>query len=252
MVNTNTIKKLINNGFKKLGYQISPITQKFSILDETFSKHHKLCKKYSMTKKYAMYATYLSTKYVSENQISGSLVECGVFKGGNSMMMAATLAELDDTNREIFLYDTFEGMSEPSEIDVRHDGKNAQKVWKDSQRENHNEWVYSSLDEVKKNMDKVSYPKKNIIFVKGDVCKTLNKKVPENISLLRLDTDFYESTKKELEVLYPRLVKGGVLLIDDYDSWQGARKAVDEYFKKIGEKPLLFLVGQSGRAMIKQ
>jgi O-methyltransferase len=81
---------------------------------------------------------------------------------------------------------------------------------------------------------------------------TIPASVPEQIALLRLDTDWYESTKCELEILFPRLVKGGVIIIDDYGCWQGARKAVDEYFNKNNIAILLNRMDDTGRIGIKQ
>ena len=88
------------------------------------------------------------------------------------------------------------------------------------------------LDEVKENFTKAGLSLENINFIKGKVEDTLKIKsnLPEKISVLRLDTDWYDSTMIELEVLYPKLEIGGVLLIDDYGYWDGAREAVDNYF----------------------
>jgi O-methyltransferase len=92
-----------------------------------------------------------------------------------------------------------------------------------------------------------------IIFIQGDVAVTLEvpNNLPEGIAVLRLDTDWYESTKKELEILYPRLSVGGVLLVDDYGHWVGAREAVDEYFKRHNNRPFLVYNDNTGRAGVK-
>ena len=87
-------------------------------------------------------------------------------------------------------------------------------------------------------MIKTGLNEKNIIYVKGLVEKTLDGNFPEKISLLRLDTDFYESTKKELEILFPKLQSGGIIIIDDYGHWKGCKKAVDEYF--VNKKNIFF------------
>ena len=89
-------------------------------------------------------------------------------------------------------------------------------------------------------------------LIKGPVEDTLNveENLPKKISVLRLDTDFYESTKKELEILYPRLVKNGILIIDDYGHWQGSRKAVDEYFQN--DEVLLNYIDYTCRMIIKK
>ncbi len=82
--------------------------------------------------------------------------------------------------------------------------------------------------------------------------KTLQSTAPDHIALMRLDTDWYESTLAELEFLWPKLVPGGVCIIDDYGHWGGSRQAVDEYFAQRGAKPLLLRVDYSARMIIKQ
>lgn len=92
-----------------------------------------------------------------------------------------------------------------------------------------------------------------IVFVQGDVATTLHgKDVPSEISLLRLDTDFYESTLVELEILWPRLVVGGILILDDYGHWDGARRAVDEYFSEANLKPLMIPISGGGGRIIQK
>lgn len=112
-------------------------------------------------------------------------------------------------------------------------------------------WAIASLDDVKRNVRLTRYPEERITFVKGPVEQTLNATAPDHIAVLRLDTDWYESTKAELDHLYPRLAIGGVLIIDDYGHWQGARRAVDEYFAARGEHPFLHRTDYTGRVMIK-
>ena len=135
-------------------------------------------------------------------------------------------------NKNLWLYDTFDGMSDPSEYDINILNQKAhEEMSKNKKKENTKDiWAYSKLEHVKKNMEKTGLNKKNIIYVEGKVEETLNENIPEKISLLRLDTDFYESTKKELEILYPKIQSGGVIIIDDYGHWKGCKKAVDEYF----------------------
>lgn len=90
------------------------------------------------------------------------------------------------------------------------------------------------------------YPPEGIVFVKGKVEDTLSDRVPERIALLRLDTDWYESTRCELKHLFPRLVQGGVLVLDDYAWWSGSRKAADEYFRDNGIRILLNRIDSCG------
>ncbi|MCW2967337.1 MAG: macrocin O-methyltransferase, partial [Solirubrobacteraceae bacterium] len=95
------------------------------------------------------------------------------------------------------------------------------------------------------------YPPERIHFVRGPVEETLPEHAPERLALLRLDTDWYESTRAEMEHLYPRLSDGGVLIIDDYGHWDGARRAVEEHFAANGDAPLLHRIDYTGRIGIK-
>ncbi|GHC60020.1 TylF/MycF/NovP-related O-methyltransferase [Ulvibacter litoralis] len=166
--------------------------------------------------------------YISENKINGAIVECGVWKGGS--IMAAVLALKNQNSiKDIYLYDTFEGMTEPQDVDLSFNGNFAKDIYKDKE----GDWCYSSLDEVRSNIETLNYPKEKIQYIKGKVEDTIpNNDTPKDIALLRLDTDWYESTKHEMEHLFPRLVKGGIIIIDDYGHWEGCKKAVDEYLEK--------------------
>jgi len=114
-----------------------------------------------------------------------------------------------------------------------------------------NVWCVASLEDVEASLFKTQYSRENLVFIKGDVALTLAENAPEKIALLRLDTDWYESTKAELEILYPKLVPGGVCILDDYGHWKGARKAVDDYFEQLGARPLLMPIDFSGRIFVK-
>lgn len=189
-------------------------------------------KKLSMVSVDRLMALISATKYIIENNIEGDFVECGVWRGGCALTMAMILKDYK-VSRKIYLYDTFEGMTRPGKEDLGFDGSSALKKFKKNQKETHNEWCFASISDVKYQFKKFDL-EDNVIFVKGDVMKTLKKEenLPEKIALIRLDTDWYESTKFEMNVLYPKLVKNGVLLIDDYSDWQGCKKAIDEYFNK--------------------
>lgn len=212
------------------------------------------CSPYTMTSPARLYATLQSVKYVINNQINGDFVECGVWRGGNSMVIAKTLANLDIVDRDLYLFDTFGGMTPPSRADMDDSGRSAQSLLENSPKiEGSNIWCIASMDDVAANISSTGYPSERIHLVKGDVAKTLESgcNIPDNISLLRLDTDWYESTKIELEVLFPRLTKGGVCLIDDYGHWQGARRAVDEYLSEHKLFPLIHVTDYTGRAFVK-
>jgi O-methyltransferase len=206
----------------------------------------------TMTSVERMYALHRATGYVVRAGVPGAIVECGVWRGGSSMMAALTLMSKGDTSRELWLYDTFEGMPEPTESDIAAPtGASARRDWESAQRGDHNAWCYASVDEVRANMGETRYPQERLHFIKGKVEDTIPGDIPEEIAILRLDTDWYESTRHELEYLFPRLVPGGVLILDDYGYWAGARKAVDEYFAEHGIVMLLSRIDDTGRMGIK-
>ena len=158
---------------------------------------------------------------------------------------------MKNTDRKIYLYDTFEGMSEPTEKDISYKNEDADIEWKESQKGNINEWCYSPLDEVKNNLYSTGYPKDKLFFVKGKVEDTIPGTLPDQVSVLRLDTDWYESTYHELLHLYPLLSKNGFLIIDDYGYWKGAREAVEQYFGENKVKIFMNRLDNSARAGIK-
>lgn len=231
------------------GYKIIKIEAEDPIInnDKEFIKIYNKCKEYTMTSKERMYALYSATKYIINSNISGDFVECGVWKGGSAMVIAMTLKNLRITNRNIILYDTFEGMSEPTSKDYSIKTKeSAKKIWL---RKNKT-WISVSQQEVEKNMNSTKYPRNNIKYIKGKVEDTIPNTIPKKIALLRCDTDFYKSTKHELEHLFPILTINGVLIIDDYGSWAGSKKAVDEYIKKKKIKILLNRIDNQGEARL--
>jgi hypothetical protein len=246
----NTIKKII----KKLGYSITKIDQDELLpdMDKAFFKLAKQCKPYTMTSTERLYSVYKSVEYLTKNKIDGDYIECGVWKGGSSMMIVLCLMKNKCTDKKIYLYDTYEGMSEPTESDINHGNYKAEdKYIKTMNSERGSDWCRSEIDEVKENLYSTGYPKENIIFIKGKVEDTIPKTIPEKIALLRLDTDWYESTKHEMEHLYPLVSQKGVLIIDDYGHWQGCRKAIDEYISKNKLPILLNRIDYTGRTAIK-
>jgi hypothetical protein len=186
----------------------------------------KIVQPYSMTSIERISELYYSLEYIRVNNIDGDVVECGVWKGGNILGIMDYLHH-HKINKNIWLFDTFEGMTDPEENDIDLNNNHASNML-------HIPVVlaYSPIDEVKENLSKSNFNKENLIFVIGDVSETLINKnnIPEKISLLRLDTDWYKSTKDELNYLYPKLENKGVLIVDDYGHWKGSKQAVDEYF----------------------
>lgn len=181
-------------------------------------------------------------EYILNYNIQGALVECGVDQGAQPFLWIQTLLQHNCTDRDIYLYDTFTGMTEPTDDDYSVTDSlmyhcTAQQVryeWQKQQRDDHNEWCYGSLEQVQHNLYQTSYPRDKIHFIKGDVSDTLRIKenIPDQIALLRMDTDWYESSKLEMNVLYPHVVKNGVVIMDDYYHWNGQRKATDEYLRE--------------------
>jgi len=163
------------------------------------------------------------------------------------------MERLKNYDRKLYLFDTFEGMPKPKEFDVAsYDNRMAIKQFEDLKiNDNSSNWSKIELDEVKDNVFSTKYNKENFHFIKGKVEDTIPEFSPEIISILRLDTDWYESTRHELIHLFPRLVKGGVIIIDDYGYWKGAKKAVDEYFEENNIPILLNRIDTTGRIGIK-
>jgi hypothetical protein len=203
----------------------------------------------SMTSVERLATTIMACKHVVSRGIQGDFVECGVWRGGHPILAAWTFQNLGSDQR-VFLFDTFVGMTAPSEKDS---DASAMSGFLENQRDTHNEWCYASLEDVKRNLEKAGLLNDRVVFVKGNVLDTLSQeeRLPKRVSVLRLDTDWYESTKRELEILYPRLSVGGSLIIDDYGHWAGARDATEEYFSSRGGRPFLQYIDYTSRAGVK-
>lgn len=213
---------------------------------------YKKVRPYTMTSPERIFSLCEAVKYVQDKNIEGDIVECGVWKGGSMMAVAETFLKAGDTSRHLYLFDTFEGMSPPTENDVDIAGGTAKSLLERSDKDkDESVWCNASLDVVKKALGSTGYPGEKVHFIKGMVEQTIPNFVPDRIALLRLDTDWYESTKHEMEHLFPRLSKGGVLIIDDYGHWQGARKAVDEYIEQNDVTILLNRIDYTGRIAVK-
>jgi O-methyltransferase len=204
-------------------------------------------KEFTMTSAEAVFALTSAVRHVVAAKVPGAIVECGVWRGGSMMAVARTLADLGRTDIPLYLFDTFEGMPEPSDEDVLWTGESAKELLAtETGRSAELLWAEASLDDVRRTMERTGYPSHLIRYVEGKVQDTLPAGAPDSIALLRLDTDWYESSKHELEHLYPRLSSGGVLILDDYGWWNGVRKATDEYFAAHPPAPLLIRLDSSG------
>jgi O-methyltransferase len=224
----------------------------FDDMGETFAAAYERAAPFTMTSRERMYALWQAARYVVQAQIDGDIVECGVWRGGSSMLAALALRELG-AERRIWLFDTYEGMPQPSSRDRQWSGERAADRLAVQERIPGavNDWAFATLDDVRRQMASLDYPPELLNFVKGRVEELIPLQCPAKIALLRLDTDWYESTLHELEHLWPRLSVGGVLIIDDYGHWQGAREATDEFFAAQGITVLLNRIDYTGRIAVK-
>ncbi len=237
------------------GWGVIPPDQYLIDIEPEFLKIWEPVREFTMTSFERGYALFKATEYVVTRGIPGCFAECGVWKGGSCMLIALTLLSLGVQDRMLYLFDTFNGMTEPCEEDrIAWNNASVLKRW-ETQRSGPNRSFASwavDLKTVRENMKKTGYPDSLVEYIPGDVAETLYTPVlPDTIALLRLDTDWYESTKVELQRLYPRVSEGGVLIIDDYGHFTGARKAVDEYFRTQAPPILLNRIDYTGRIGIK-
>ena len=249
------VKKLIKHVLKSKGFEISSLDLQhpdFPIEANYFQVQVILnAKNYSMTPISRLWALIQAFEYINHNNISGDFVECGVWKGGN-LILLSDLQEKIQSSRTIYGFDTFTGMVEPKPLDLDYRGQSAAEMMSKAQKVDGAMSIhaFASLESVEINLSENNA--KNVKLIQGDVAETLKnpENLPKKIAILRLDTDWYESTKIELETLYPLLESGGVLIIDDYGHFQGARRAVDEYFKD--EKPWMHYVDYACRLVVKK
>jgi O-methyltransferase len=204
-----------------------------------------------------LFTTFKTVEYLVRNRIEGALVECGVLQGKQILMMAHALLEFGARDRDIYLCDTFGWRPPPTPEDYRGFDpagyEIAMRRWEAAERgDNLATFKRATVDEVRRNVDTCGYPAEHLHYVIGDVLETLPAQAPARIAFLRLDTDFYVSTKHELDTLWDRIVPGGVLVIDDYGTWHGSRQAVDEFWSRLGPAaPMLIRTSNSERLCIK-
>jgi len=245
------IKKIIRKLKGKLNYPPEATSRDIEIISTVLKPQNKK-EALSMLTVDKLFECIQTIKYLENNKIDGDIIECGVWRGGCSLAMKMVLNDFN-SQRKLILIDTFDGMTEPSNWDINF-RDNAINSYKKFKHKKDDIWMcYASLESVK-NVFKKYKLNKNVSFLKGDVMETLknDENIPERIALLRLDTDWYESTKFEMERLYPKLTRNGVLLIDDYGLWDGQRKAVDEYFEiNKQERPYKWITDYAGRGYLK-
>jgi hypothetical protein len=201
-----------------------------------------------------------AVRYILDNNIEGDLVECGVDNGNFERIWIGELMKHNAT-RHIHLYDTFGGLTEPSQYDYtcknatiyKMNNDEVYNTWKKQIiNDTTNGWCFTPLEKVQQSLNSTGYPQEYLHYVVGDVMETLKdtSKIPEKIAILRLDTDWYESSKYELEQMYNNVVTGGIIIFDDYYHWDGQRRATDEYFKSINMQYDFVNIGNAKTAAI--
>jgi O-methyltransferase len=247
---TTRARKLLAGWRWRLGYVIgTPVPHHF---EPQLAAIVKRVRRDTLTSAERIAAVCDATAYVVRAGIDGSFAECGVWRGGSMMAVALTLIDLGETDRDLYLYDTFTGMTEPTAEDRSspYDGYSPHRRWR-RHRALGREWAGVPADVVRERVESTGYPRERIHLIEGKVEETLPEHAPPALALLRLDTDWYASTRHELVHLYPRLADGGVLIVDDYGHYEGARRAVDEYFAERAETPLLQRIDYTGRITVK-
>ena len=253
------LKSVIRSAARKFGYElISTEALAHAGIVELSAEDRELMayiqgQQLTMTSPHRLAATLMACKHAVEQEIAGDFVECGVWRGGNAIL-AKSVFERMGAKKKVYLFDTFAGMTTPSEHDIKAANKeSATQKYISSVQGSISHWCYAPLEEIEESFKRAGLDLTNVVFVLGDVSETLRsaENLPQDICVLRLDTDWYESTLVELEILYPRLSIGGALLIDDFGSWEGARKAVESYFAGAAAAPLLWRTDDTGRMAVK-
>jgi hypothetical protein len=212
---------------------------------------------YTMTSVARLVALVDAVRYVVARGVPGAFAECGVWRGGSVVAMIATLQELGVEDRDLHLYDTFEGMTAPTDADTSAHDPPALATWQAAEQQGDRPWselfdpAIFDEDRVRLTLEETGYPVERLHLHRGPVEETLPAQAPGPLALLRLDTDWYESTRHEMRYLYPALARGGVLIIDDYGHWEGARRAVDEELAALGEPLLLNRIDYTGRIAVR-
>ena len=244
-----TLKKFFKRLINISGYQLissSSLKSDPVIQDEYGDIQNKIESHFSMRKNTfdypSMYSVFNMTRYISRKKIKGDIIELGVFQGAKIGVALMTLNLFKDFSRDIYLYDTFEGLSEPHELDFQM--INQSKPNKGSS--------CASLEEVKDLIYSLDvYPKEKIKFIKGNVLETLKDHQHNQISLLRLDLDLYEPLLYSMRRLYQFVVNHGVIIHDDYGHWNGHLHACNQFYKELNINPLLIRTSRKERTEIK-
>ncbi len=220
-------------------------------LDDEVRATWEAVRPYTLTSIERVTALVHGVRHLVRTGIEGDLVECGVWRGGSMLAVVRTLLAEGDTSRTCWLYDTFTRMPPPGERDYDVWGQHASTYFEGDVDPHDTEgYRYLPLADVQALLRGTGYPAERLRFVPGLVEETIPAQAPERIALLRLDTDWYESTAHELRHLLPRVVDGGLLLVDDYGQFVGARQAVDEALAELTPTPFLHRIDWTGRLAV--
>lgn len=224
-------------------------------IDAETARIFKAVAPYTLTSPERVIALCQAVRHLVRAGIDGAFAECGVWRGGSSLAMVHTLLSLGVEDRDIYLYDTYDRMPEPGPEDVDYRGVTAADNDAAAVRGEPYPAFFDYLPyaEVQATFAETGYPEARLHFVKGLVEDTVPAQAPDTIALLRLDTDYYQSTKHELTHLAPRIPAGGILLIDDYGHFRGCQKAVDEFVgqeAETGRHLFLNRIDYSGRLIV--
>ncbi len=220
--------------------------------EESAREAVKLIDQFTMVSYERLITLWQQVHYLDKARIPGSLVECGTWKGGASGMMALAHLKSGVPSRELHLFDSFQGLPEP---DKERDGESAVRYasGRAGGALNSIRKCVGPLEENKHLLaDVIGFPSRLTYYHVGWFQETL-REVPKTlgaIALLRIDGDWYESTKICLDTLYAQVSSGGIVVIDDYGKWPGCRKAVDEFMAKLNPPLFLNHIDAAGRYLI--
>jgi hypothetical protein len=245
-------KRLVKRIANRFGLDIVPVQRVPSDLTRADRELVAFVRPYTMTSPDRIVGLANATRWLVGQGVPGDVVECGVWRGGSMMVVARVLLEHAAADRDIYLFDTFTGMTAPTAEDVDHRGRRAAtKFAERADGDQMSNWCRAGIEMVRANLARTGYPDDRLHFVPGMVEETVPARAPAKIALLRLDTDWYVSTRHELVHLWPRLVSGGVCIIDDYGHWRGSRQAVDEFLVENDLNVLMHRLDYSGRLIVK-
>jgi hypothetical protein len=247
----NRVFRPIDMEINPVGTKTAPEPRRFPDIEPWVEQIIERVRPFTMTSSERISALCHAVRYIAKHGIPGDIVECGVWRGGSVMAAALTLQAEHDISRALHLFDTFAGMPPPSAVDrAAQSGRTAASLLAEADSSS-DLWALAPINDVRANLESTNYPVDRIRLIKGRVEDTIPREAPAEIALLRLDTDWYESTRHELIHLYPKLSIGGVLIVDDYGHWEGARRAVDEYIRDNSLAILLHRIDYTGRIAVK-